>query len=633
MNERMSCLLSELLQKKENDYLSLQTFSEQHNISIRTIQKDLVLANEICERFNISIETRYGKKVQLVGGNDGRRLLKQFLSTPKTMTDQSVLYRRKEILLKLLTTSGTFSIRQLSEDYFVSPSSIVKDLKYIEEYLGTTTLSLRKNNFGTSIEGDRKSKLKLAESIIYELVRCDTRAKDSIETIGQLFPEINVQLLSKNVRNVEREYQLSIYETTFLGLIIHLLLLINGNIECHGTHEEIDIPIEIKEFCESLGEFVFSDFGKNLSNNEKRYLEQYLTCMGVNSLSIKRGNYDNMTLNPEIEIFITRFLDILSDTFVLPLQEDKELIQRLRWHCYAMFDRIDQSREIENALIDEIKENYPAVFSGVLFALQEAHPKKYFDFSQEEIGFLVIYMQAAIERNAKGKSAIIVCVEGLVFSELIYARIKKYIPSLHIVRTASFQELSETDLTEIDFIISTSHLSVEKPVIVISPILETADIDKITIKMREISLKYSALREMIDEKLIFLKEDFGDKNQVLRFLCNKLIEQNAVADSFFDSVINREKKLSTELGDSFAIPHGEMTHVFKSKLVICTLKHPILWKKKSVDCVFLLAIHAGSKKRNREFFAEFYDFIQIPKHLLRLRESENIQQVMDIFTS
>lgn len=632
MNNRIISMLTELVENKEKNYLGLEAFSKAHRISLRTVQTDLVYAKQLCERYGLSLETRYGKKVQLIGNDTGRRLLKQHLVNQKEMTEHSVLYRKKEILLKLLTTDEPYSIRRLAEEFFVSPSSIAKDLKFIEEQLMDTGLLLLKDRSGTSITGPQREKLKLAESIIFELIRCNTQANSFLETLQHLFPTIDIELLSQTIHRAEKEYDFSLNETTFLGLLVHFLHLFNGSIECHGSHDKMKIPLEIVNFCQSLSHTVQTVFGKEISRQERDYLEQYLTCMGVNSLSVKDVNDENLIHNTEIENFISQFLETLSETFILPLKEDKTLILRLRWHCYAMFERIEQAREIENVFIDEIKENYPAVFSGVLFALQTASPKKYFQFSEAEIGFLVMYMQASIERNTKGKSAVIVCMEGLVFSELISVRLKKYVPSLYIRKTVSMQELLEMDLSNIDFIISTSPIMVEKPTVVISPIVQASDIDKITLKMQETNLKYSALTEMVDKNLVFIRQKFTDKESVLEFLCNQLVKQKIVSSDYYSSVISREQKLSTELGRSFAIPHGEMTYVHRSKLAICTLEEPILWEKKKVDCIFMLAIHSETKKQNKEFFAEFYEFIQIPDNLEQLRKAETALEVLHTFS-
>lgn len=624
-------MLTELVENREKNYLGLQEFATRHSISLRTVQTDLVFAKQLCERYGLSLETRYGKKAQLVGDDNSRRRLKQHLGNQKEMTEHSVLYRKKEILLKLLTTPEPYSIRRFAQDFYISPSSIAKDLKYIETELSDTSLSLLKDKSGTTIVGPRREKLKLAESIIYELIRCNTQSASFLETIQHLFPLVDIELLSKTIHGVEKEYDFSLNETTFLGLLVHLLHLFNGSIECQGSCKDMEIPVEVADFCDSLSQAIQSIFGKELVRKERDYLEQYLTCMGVNALSIKDVNAENLILNEEIEQFISQFLETLSETFVLPLKDDETLILRLRWHCYAMFERIEQSRQIENAFIDEIKENYPAVFSGVLFALQTASPKKYFQFSEEEIGFLVIYMQASIERNTKGRSAIIVCMEGLVFSELISVRLKKYLPSLHIEKTVSMQELLEMDLSTVDFVISTSPLTINKPVVVISPMVQEADIERITISMQETNLKYLAISEMVDKDLIFIQKHFSDKEQVLQFLCSELADQNIVSSHYYSSVMSREQKLSTELGNSFAIPHGEMAYVYQSKLAICTLVEPILWEKKRVDCIFLLAIHSETKKKNKEFFAEFYEFIQVPNNLEQLRKARTCQDVLETF--
>ena len=112
------------------------------------------------------------------------------------------------------------------------------------------------------------------------------------------------------------------------------------------------------------------------------------------------------------------------------------------------------------------------------------------------------------------------------------------------------------------------------------------------------------LKQITSEKLIFLDCDFTKKEDVLRFLVERLYDEGKIAskEDFLKAVMERESLSETGISDGVAIPHGKSNTVRKAAFAFARMKKPVadwesLDESNEVTLVFLLAIptsEAGS---------------------------------------
>lgn len=84
------------------------------------------------------------------------------------------------------------------------------------------------------------------------------------------------------------------------------------------------------------------------------------------------------------------------------------------------------------------------------------------------------------------------------------------------------------------------------------------------------------------EELIFPQQEFLCREAVLRFLAKKLVDRNFVEQSFTEAILKREEEYPTGLylGDTnVAVPHADYHKVKASKVVVCTLKKEVVFKR------------------------------------------------------
>jgi PTS system galactitol-specific IIA component len=104
----------------------------------------------------------------------------------------------------------------------------------------------------------------------------------------------------------------------------------------------------------------------------------------------------------------------------------------------------------------------------------------------------------------------------------------------------------------------------------------------------------------LDENLVFIDLDFENKEDVLNFLSNKLVEQDYVKPGYPQAIIDREELYPTglpSLGVNIAIPHANNELVHKTTIAIGVLKNSAKFcsmenseKELDVQIVIMLAI-------------------------------------------
>ncbi|HWO78721.1 MAG TPA: PTS 2-O-a-mannosyl-D-glycerate transporter subunit IIABC [Bacillus sp. (in: firmicutes)] len=105
------------------------------------------------------------------------------------------------------------------------------------------------------------------------------------------------------------------------------------------------------------------------------------------------------------------------------------------------------------------------------------------------------------------------------------------------------------------------------------------------------------LKHLTSPALIHTKQSFSKKEEVIRFLVQKLGEEGKISseDEFYQAVLDREAISPTGFEGGLAIPHGKSSAVREAAFAVATLSKPIgTWESidpnNQVELVILLAI-------------------------------------------
>ncbi|RCX15159.1 transcriptional antiterminator [Vagococcus fluvialis] len=507
--------------------------------------------------------------------------------------------RRMEILKRLIEEEH-ISYQTLSDEYFVSRSSIANDIIYLKKLFAKEGLSLSFDNSGTYFEGSEAEKQRV-------LKRAVLNNMDGLENIDNLVDLSLMNQVHDVFVSAIRKKKIDMPESYIQSIVVSILLIIersemmtdslSNKTEVNKFFLEFDLYPLVYELLKELEDEKIYEF----SPEEIQYLTSLIIGSGL-KFFVKDENIP-FSFRGKTRHFIQK----VSEGLQKDLTQDKRLEEDLLVHLYQLVLRIEAQSTVVNPLIKDIKKKYPTVYGVVWFALNDFSKSYEVTLSEDEVGFVVIHIQAAIERVQKVKKILFVCPNGIGTSSFVSAKIRKILPNIDSIETISTNALEHIELSDVDFIISTIDISVPgKQVVKISPMVSVDDMKNIMNHYIDLvvgadqeevanTVISSSIVETISKNILF--GNFKGKEEALDYLIEKQhFENKELKGKFRQSVYDRELIQSTYLDNGFAIPHGNPKYVEKTAISILILDKPVLWDNQKVDVMVLLMIKEEDMK-------------------------------------
>ncbi|WP_041557111.1 BglG family transcription antiterminator [Carnobacterium sp. 17-4] len=508
---------------------------------------------------------------------------------------------RKLVILKRLLDKEHLSYQKLADEYWVSRSSIANDISYIKKIFAKEGVSLTFDNSGTYFKGNEVQTQRILKRITLNNINNLKRIKIliDIDLLLKINGVLRKEMESKNIE---------IPESYMQSIVVSTLLIVqrgkNGhkiNFEGHNQLGKLFLEFnkypmvyELLKRLEDLDIYVFS-------SKEVQYLTYLIVGSGLKFF------LKNDTIPDSFREEIRNLIQRVSEGIQVDLTQDSRLEEDAIIHLYQLNLRVEAHTTIVNPLLNEIKQNYPALYGIVWFALNDFCKPYQIDISEDEVGFIAIHFQAAIERKKELSKIIFVCPNGIGTSSFVSAKIRRILPEIDSIETTSIAKLKHLDLSDVDFIISTVDIKESrKPVVRISPMVTTRDMKRIMNYYIDLIIdneKYQFEKQDLPEKIKLLLSkniffgDFQSKKEALNFLIeNKYFSSTNTKNKFINSIYEREEIQSTYLDNGFAIPHGNPKLVEETNISILVLDKPILWGNQKVDIIILLMIREEEVK-------------------------------------
>ncbi len=496
--------------------------------------------------------------------------------------------RRQEIMLRLLDYE-TLSYQKLSDQYFVSRSSLSNDFNLIKHLFQKDGASLSFNNSGTFFSGseiqaqqilkrlmisqDQAFYLDGFDSALYNRVIC--LLQEYSDSLQQPIPGDNMVQIS-----------------TTICLLIgrakaghHIQLLDTNYLEPTRYYPRLwDLISRLEAVCDLV-----------FSASELVYLVTILLGSGF---SQEAGQIQEVLKNQ-----IRALIQDVSLIINLDLLDDHKLLEDIAIHMNQLFTRLQAKISLVNPLLADIKSNYHALFQDVKYLLTNEGSRYGLPatcplISDDEIGFLVLHIQAAIERKFIQKKVVIVSPNGIGVSTYINAKIQRFLPNLHDIQIVSLKQLEKLEVEDISFIISTVPIEgLKRPVITISPLCTEEDMRQIMTAYAEVVARQSTLNQyqMMNHGRGLIngiyKANFKTQEEALSFLLDQQKDlKEAKKTQVLASILEREAQQSTYLDKGIAIPHANPQLVETSNISVLLLDKAIAWGYDKVDVVVLLLV-------------------------------------------
>ncbi|VBB07149.1 phosphotransferase system eiib component type 2/3 [Lucifera butyrica] len=505
LQHRQKQILKYLLQM--DDFEPVKNIAAALQCSIKTIRNDLA----VIEESGVSLERISGRGVRLLPS--GRNAIGNRIEENNVLYDLSVEDRRMKILFELFEgTKEKLSIQYLAGKYFVSKTSIVNDFKVIEEKLAKYNLQLRKSIQGTYLTGSetdiRKAMVDMLNTLIgsksmplqVENTRID---KETILELEEHFGEFNVSQVKTVIEKAETLLHYRITEPYYINLITHLLILIQRTKQGKTIYSQTKVEkMEDPSFyrvSQKMARWLENALAIKINKEEVFYIYRYLMSSG--GVIVQESYADKLN---EVDDFLHRMakemIDLSAQISQFNFLFTPLLFNSLLLHLKPMINRIEYNIEIKNPLLNEIKEEFPEVMLLLRLVILKIRVRYNLPpISEDEISYIAVYFQSAIEESIDRQNVMIICSTGVGTSHLLAKRVKNQFPEWKIVDIVSAKEMErKTDWEDIDLVLSTVKLTkpVNKPVAYVSALFNKADVSRI----RESLLPgYQPVTERIEE--------------------------------------------------------------------------------------------------------------------------------------
>lgn len=569
--------------------VSLQVFTDQFHLSLRSIQTDIAEIKETIKEHGLYIENNKNCICMSITNQETANIFMnsiiQDYNLNQFFEDQSS--RISYIISRLLDSNDYLKSADLADEMYISRSQISNDIKLAKNMLSSYHLTLiSKPYYGIKIigkENDIRNYI-IQEKLKIENLVCDeiTHSFSSHEHIDDI-NNIVIKILTHS------HYIIS--DIALQNLILHIVTAVNRIKSGHLIHMDslnispvyahvIEISKNILEKCADIYNFEFND-------DEIFFLA--LNLYG------KREFDKQEFITDEINNLVFLGLYKIKEIFGLDFTSNLNLRISLGLHILPLLTRINTNMQLRNIMTFNIKQKYTLAYDLASTFTNTIIPsdKKILD---DEIAYVALHFVNYIDENSPQKKKRMLIISSLRRSEtiLLQNNILRNFPSIKEVKIISKNSLSTTNVNNYNVICTTendifiNNNKIQK----ISYFLNDTDIKKIELLLDG----FNGPKDILDcfSEDLFYYGDAPSKNAVIKWLYEMAYKQGLADEKLYHSIMNHENVTSTYFGNYLAIPHPEIFLSETSFISVAILPKPILWDDEYVDIVFLVSIQKNN---------------------------------------
>ena len=637
MNARQIFLLDYLL--KQHDYLSANELSEKYGVSTKTVYQDIDKLNSFLEESELKSRIiKVPRKGIMLSAEEEKRKIHSILVKSKYETgvqDYSPEYREAELVKRLFINQVELDLYDFAEEMYVTESTVHRDIDKLECNLSQFNLKIRIKHDHLYIDGDEWNIRKALQVYVDQ-----EQFFKSEEKLEYFFSKEDIEVCKEAISRLCQKYN-SHFSEEYLSLLLVECLVFKKRTENNSylTERTSNLINDLNhlEVYFFSGELLESIINKSFSEISPFEIEAMAYSLLAYGFSIQSADYIQ-----NIEQQVNKLIERVSSLLSLDLTEDNHLKLMLSNHISKMVFRLRNQIYITNPALEEIKKQYSSLFNVIWIAIRDLSKCYEVNISNEELAFIVIHFQLAIEKIVKPLNVVVICQNGIATSELIMSKVHKIFDSDAKIININVREIDLYDLSNIDLIISTISLpEVPVPVIEVSPILTKGEIESIrSFYTEHMTDNYSLMRTSLDgrkfnleslQTLIktptLIRASVKNKRECIEKMIGECDSTNQKNKGFKNSILERETLGSTSVYTGVALPHCDPRFVEHSELIFMTLEKPINWGKNNVKLVILIAVAENDIPIFKDSLIALYSVIENQELMNELVLMENGDEV------
>lgn len=637
MNARQIFLLEFLL--KQHEYLSANQLAEKYGVSTKTVYQDIDKLNDFFDEGELKSRIdKVPRKGIKLSADEERKKIHSLLLVNKHesgVQDFSPEYRESELIKRLFINQEELDIYDFAEEMYVTESTVHRDIDKLEKNLGQFNLKIRIKHDQLFVDGDEWNIRKALQSYVIQV-----QSLGREENIERFFLEKDIEICNEAISRLSQKYHHQFSEEYSCLLLVECLIFKKRTDHNNFLNERTSNLINDLNHLEVYffsGELLESIINKSFSEISPYEIEAMAYSLLAYGFSIQSADYIQ-SIDHQVNELIQKVSNLLS----LDLSKDNHLKLMLSNHISKMIFRLRNQIYITNPALEEIKKQYSSLFNVIWIAIRGLSKYYEINISNEELAFIVIHFQLAIEKIVKPLNIVVICQNGIATSELIMSKLHKIFDSDAKITNINARELDFYDLSNIDLIISTIALpEVKVPVIEVSPILTKDEIESIrSFYSEHMTDNYTLMRTSLDgrkfnleslqtliKKPSLIRETVKSKKECIEKMIRECDATNRRIKEFKESILERETLGSTSVYTGVALPHCDPRFVEQSELIVMTLDKPINWGKNNVKLIILIAVAENDIPIFKDSLIALYSVIENQELMNELVQLENGDEI------
>ena len=503
MKSRVENLFNILCRGAEQ--ISVEKFAEQHNVSSRTVYKDLSTLNQLLtSQGHASIQNARGVLTYEAPVE---------IEFSELVKKEDIFYidpeMRRRVILNLVILWAR-AISELQHAVGVSKNTIQRDLDEIKKNFTRSETCLDTTPFkGVSITGNEfKIRSLFAENLTkdwpYLYTFINEQESRQINQIKSLIDEISNCLQVEYSENAQQK------------LIAYMLV----SVARFKENKQLCLPRNIdKEDLLGSPEYGAVNkcieqlkglYGQEITENELYFLSAKFRESTVVGMS------DYISENwIKLRILVSEFIDKMDQLVTESnFSNDDKLFESILNHLRPAYWRAVSGEAIYNPLLDYVINEFEDLYRATTESISVLEKGLSISFSEDEIAFLTMFFMASQERTKKPielrPKVIVVCHAGVATSEIVSSRLEsKY--EVSVLGTFGSNEAQKwLESHSVDFVVSTfPFTSKNVKVVEVSPQFDLRDQRKIenVLRVSERIISPDEIMSIISQTIVLSKSD------------------------------------------------------------------------------------------------------------------------------
>ena len=505
MKSRVENLFNILCRGAEQ--ISVEKFAAQHNVSSRTVYKDLSTLNQLlASQGHASIQNvrgilTYGAPVEI----EFSELVKKediFYLDPEM--------RRRVILNLVILRAKEVSISELQLAIGVSKNTIQRDLDEIKKSLIGSYFCIEATPFkGVSVTGN-EFKIRglftdnLTKDWPYLYAFISERDSEQINQIKSSIDEISNCLQVEYSENAQQK------------LIAYILV----SIARFKENKLLCLPCNIDK-ADLLGSPEYGAVNKCIGYLKELYGEDitedelyFLSAKFRESTVVGMSDYISENWI-RLRILVSEFIDKMDQLVVSSnFSNDDKLFESILNHLRPAYWRAVSGEAIYNPLLNYVINEFEDLYRATTESISILEKGLSVSFSEDEIAFLTMFFMASQERTKKPielrPKVIVVCHAGVATSEIVSSRLESKYEVLVLGTFGSNEAQKWLESNSVDFVVSTFPFTYKNvKVVEVSPQFDLKDQRKIenVLRVSERTISPDEITSIVSQTVSLSKSD------------------------------------------------------------------------------------------------------------------------------